>query len=46
MVLVLGDHRGNSHDGRFFGLIPTAALYGKALGIYYRGNDGFTWEPL
>src|SRR5690606_29371323 len=26
-VLVVGDHRGNSADGRYFGLVPASALY-------------------
>jgi signal peptidase I len=45
-VLVLGDHRGNSHDGRYFGTIDERELYGRAVGIYYRRNEGLTWEPL
>jgi signal peptidase I len=46
MVLVLGDHRGNSFDGRFFGLVPERELYGRAIGVYYRRNDGFQWRQL
>lgn len=45
-VLVLGDHRGNSHDGRYFGLLDERELLGRALGIYYRRKDGFTWQSL
>lgn len=43
MVLALGDHRGNSLDGRYFGLVPETALYGRAFAIYYRRGAGFTW---
>ena len=45
-VLVLGDSRGNSRDGRFFGFLPADALYARALRIYYRSDDGFVWRPL
>lgn len=46
MALVLGDHRGNSADGRFFGLVPMKSLYGKAAAVYYRSGDGFGWTRL
>lgn len=46
MALVLGDHRGNSADGRFFGLVPLKSLYGKASAVYYRSGDGLGWSPL
>ena len=45
-VLVLGDHRGNSRDGRFFGLVSTHELYGKAVGVYYRREQGLVWKRL
>jgi signal peptidase I len=46
MVLALGDHRGNSLDGRYFGLVPEQALYGRAFAIYYRRGEGLTWKSL
>ena len=46
MALVLGDHRGNSADGRFFGLVPMKSLYGKASAVYYRSGEGFGWTRL
>jgi signal peptidase I len=46
MVLAMGDHRGNSNDGRFFGLISERELFGRAIAIYYRRGDGFTWRSL
>jgi signal peptidase I len=46
MVLAVGDHRGRSLDGRTFGLVPAAAVYGKALGVYRRRDEGFVWRPL
>ncbi len=46
MALVLGDHRGNSADGRFFGLVPIDALYGKAIAVYHRSDEGFGWIRL
>ncbi len=45
-VLVLGDHRGNSRDGRYFGFIPVAAIYGRAEGVFWRSSEGPTWRPL
>jgi signal peptidase I len=46
MVLALGDHRGNSLDGRIFGLIDESELFGRAVAIYYRRGEGFVWRPL
>jgi signal peptidase I len=45
-VLMLGDARGNSIDGRFFGLVPVGKLYGRAVAIYYRRGEGFSWHRL
>lgn len=45
-VLVLGDHRGASADGRVFGLVPEQAFYGRALGVYWRRGQGPVWRPL
>ena len=39
-VLVLGDSRGNSRDGRFFGFLPVESLYARAVAIYYRSGEG------
>ena len=46
MVLAIGDHRGSSLDGRYFGLVPESEIYGRALGVYRRKGEGFTWRPL
>lgn len=46
MVLALGDHRGNSLDGRYFGLISEKELVGRAVGIYYRRGEGLVWKSL
>lgn len=46
MVLALGDHRGDSLDGRYFGLIDERELFGRAVAIYYRRAEGFLWRPL
>jgi signal peptidase I len=43
--LVLGDNRGDSRDGRFFGFVERGAILGRAIGVYFR-NGGFTWEEL
>lgn len=45
-VLMLGDARGNSLDGRYFGLVPAAELYGKAVAVYYRRGEGLGWRSL
>lgn len=45
-LLAVGDHRGNSIDGRIFGLIDEDEVYGKAIAIYYRRGEGFTWKSL
>jgi signal peptidase I len=46
MMLTIGDHRGRSLDGRYFGLVPESAIYGKALAVYRRRDEGFVWRPL
>ncbi len=45
-ILAMGDHRGNSNDGRYFGLIDEHELFGRAVAIYYRRGEGFTWKSL
>ena len=45
-VLVLGDHRGNSRDGRFFGTVPVSELYGRATAVFLRKHDGLLWQAL
>lgn len=45
-VLVVGDHRGNSLDGRMFGFVRESAVYARARGVFWRRGDGPTWRPL
>lgn len=45
-VLLLGDHRGASHDGRYFGTVPVEELYGRAKGVFWRSSEGPTWSAL
>lgn len=45
-VLVLGDHRGASLDGRYFGLVDSDAIYGQARGVFWRRGDGPLWRRL
>jgi len=45
-VLVLGDHRGNSRDGRYFGTVPMNEIYGRASGVFWRRKDGPLWQSL
>lgn len=44
-VLVLGDNRGNSRDGRYFGFVDVTRLRGRVLGIYARSGHP-TWRGL
>lgn len=43
--LVMGDNRGESHDGRAFGLVTRESILGRAIAIYWR-NHKFTWRPF
>lgn len=45
-VLMLGDARGNSRDGRFFGFVPEHLVYARALRVFHRTGEGFVWRPL
>lgn len=45
-LLAMGDHRGMSFDGRYFGLVDERELYGRAVAVYFRKGDGFVWKPL
>jgi signal peptidase I len=38
-VLAIGDHRGDSLDGRYWGLLDERELYGRAIAVYYRSGD-------
>lgn len=43
-VLVMGDNRDNSKDGRFFGLVPLNTIKGKA-GVLWWAFDSEPWKP-
>lgn len=45
-VLAIGDHRGQSADGRYFGTVSEDEIYGRAVAIYYRRGNGFSWIAL
>ena len=45
-VLVLGDHRGASLDGRYFGFVDSDAIYCQARGVFWRRGDGPGWRRL
>ena len=45
-LLAIGDHRGNSMDARYWGLIDERELYGRAVAVYFRSGDGFVWKKL
>jgi signal peptidase I len=44
-VLVLGDNRGNSRDGRYFGWVARNALLGRAVAVCVRDGRP-VWRPL
>jgi signal peptidase I len=43
--LVMGDNRGDSRDGRVFGLVNRSAIFGRALSVWLRGGH-LTWVRL
>lgn len=45
-LLMLGDARGNSRDGRWFGLVREDDVYARALGVYWRAGEGLVWRAL
>jgi len=45
MYLVMGDNRGDSRDGRFFGLVPRDVLLGRAIRMYLHADE-WVWQPL
>ena len=46
MVFAVGDHRGNSLDGRMFGFVSEDDVYARAIAVYYRRGERFVWKPL
>jgi signal peptidase I len=44
-LLVMGDNRGNSRDGRSFGFVPAEAVLGRALAVFQR-DGSFRWLSL
>ncbi|MGH7725656.1 MAG: signal peptidase I [Candidatus Eiseniibacteriota bacterium] len=45
-VLLLGDARGNSRDGRTFGFVREDRLYARAISVFFRTDRGFVWQTL
>jgi len=45
-LLAVGDNRGNSVDGRVFGLVDELDVYGKAIAVYFRKGEGPGWLQL
>ncbi len=43
--LLLGDNRGESQDGRNFGLVHRDAIIGRGIAIYWRSGR-LTWQPF
>lgn len=44
-VLVLGDNRGNSRDGRYFGFVDRDRIVGRACAVVFRDGH-FDYDPL
>jgi len=45
-LYIMGDHRDRSNDSRFFGVVPTSRVKGKALTIYWSNDHGVRWDRL
>ncbi len=43
--LVMGDNRGNSLDGRVFGLVERGAILGRAVSVFVRDGE-ITWNSI
>ena len=43
--LVMGDNRGDSHDGRYFGWVSRDEILGRAARVYWR-DGAFAWIEL
>lgn len=44
-LLVMGDNRGDSHDGRSFGLVTVDSVLGRAEAVYFR-DGSLRWIDL
>lgn len=44
-VLVMGDNRGNSRDGRMFGFVEEDSVLGRAVAVYSR-DGSLVWDEL
>jgi signal peptidase I len=47
-VFMMGDHRDDSNDSRYFGTVPVALIKGRALIVWWSrgGPDGVRWSRL
>ena len=43
--LVMGDNRGESFDGRYFGFVDHDRIRGRAIAVYW-SEGGFVWRKL
>jgi signal peptidase I len=42
----MGDARGNSFDGRYFGFVDERTIYARAVAVFFRSSEGFVWRRL
>ena len=45
-LLPMGDARGNSFDGRYFGFVDEREIYARAVAVFFRSREGFVWREL
>jgi len=45
-LLAMGDARGNSFDGRYFGFVDERIIYARAVAVFFRTSEGFVWRQL